>query len=175
MYCSKCGAENSQGTSFCSRCGHPTASLLDTQPAEAAELNKYQLTIRRLSRYWYLFAGLNLVLGAMGLFAVQTGISMHVGPWEPWPHPYLWDWVLVGGMGWTLLTLRVAFAVASGWGLSRLTDWSRVVTLVAAGFAFLDFPIGFALAIYTFCVLHGKHHGHLFSRLGVNRMAIGIR
>jgi hypothetical protein len=175
MYCSKCGAAVSQGQVFCSHCGHSTTTALGTQSAEAAELSRFERTVQRLSRYWYLFAGLNLVLGAMGLFAIQTGLSMHAGPWEPWPHPYIWNWTLMGSTAWTLLSMRVVFAVAAAWGLSRLTDWSRVVTLIAAGCAFLEFPIGFALAIYTFSVLLGKHHGQLYSRLGGNSMATGIR
>ena len=138
-------------------------------------MSKFQHTIHRLGRYWYLFASLNLVLGIMGLFAVQTGLSMHAGPWEPWPHPYIWNWTLIGSTAWTLLSMRVVAAVAAAWGLTHLTDWSRVVTLIAAGFAFLEFPIGFALAIYTFTVLLGRHHGQLYSRLGINGMAIGHR
>jgi hypothetical protein len=165
MYCNKCGATVSPAQSFCSGCGQAVSCAPDTQSAEAAELGNFQHRVQRLSIYWYLFAGLNLVLGAMGIFAVQTGLSMHAGPWEPWPHPYIWNWTLVGVAGWTLLSIRVAASVAAGWGLGRLTDWSRVITLIAAVFAFLEFPIGFALAIYTFSVLLGRHHRQLYSRL----------
>jgi hypothetical protein len=145
MYCSKCGAEISNNQAFCSRCGHTTANATGTMAAEAVEQFRYERTIRRLSRYWYFFAGLNVVLGAMGLFAIQTGLSMHAGPWEPWPHPYMW------------------------------TDWGGPVTLIAAGLAFLEFPIGFALAIYTFTVLFGRHHALLFARMGEHEPPIGVR
>ncbi len=175
MYCSKCGGVVSEGPGFCSRCGHSTNNVLGTQSAEAVELSRFQRAVRRLSRFWFLFAGLNVVLGVMGLFAVQTGLSMHTGPWEPWPHPYIWDWTLVGSTAWTLLSLRIAAAVAAGWGMTRLTDWSRPVSLIASGLAFLEFPIGFALAIYTFSVLVGKRHALLYSRLGAVEMPAAVR
>lgn len=162
MYCGKCGAAVTETQPFCAKCGQPVAAAV----AEAAEQRKFERAIRRLSRYWYLFAGLSIVLGAMGLFAIQTGLSMHAGPWEPWPHPYIWNWTLTGSTAWTLLGLRILSACAAGWGLARHTDWSRPVALLAAVVAFTEFPIGFALAVYTFSVLLGKRHSELYARIG---------
>lgn len=163
MFCSKCGAVVGAQQTFCARCGHSITRIL--KQGDNGELARFERTIRRLSRYWYLFAGLSVVLGVMGLFAVQTGLSMQAGPWEPWPHPYIWNWTLAGGVGWMLFLLRVGFAAAAGWGLSRETDWSRPVALIAAGIAFLEFPIGVVLAVYTFSVLLGRHHAELYARL----------
>lgn len=168
MYCSKCGAAVSETQEFCAKCGQPVAAMV----AEAAEQFRFEQAIRRLAFYWYVFAGLSLVLGVMGLFAVQTGLTMNAGPWEPWPHPYIWNWTLAGSVAWTLLSLRVAAAAAAGWGLTRHTDWSRPVTLFAAGIAFLQFPIGLVLAIYTFSVLLGKHHASLYARIGSHAPAM---
>lgn len=175
MYCSKCGAEIAERQAFCSRCGHSTTNPPGTPVAEAAELSRFQRKIRRLRHCWYLFAGLSAVLGVMGLFAVQTGLTMHTGPWEPWPHPYIWNWTMAGGVAWTLLLLRVVAAIAAGWGLQRMTDWSRPVALIAACVAFLDFPIGFALAVYTFSALLGKHHAGLYARLGQKESTLVAR
>jgi len=175
MYCSKCGAEVAERQVFCSHCGHPTTNAMGTQAAEAAELSRFERKIRRLRRFWFLFAGLSAVLGIMGLFAVQTGLTMHTGPWEPWPHPYIWNWTLAGGVAWTLLVLRIAAAVAAGWGLERLMDWSRPVALIAACVAFLDFPIGFLLAVYTFSALLGKHHAQLYNRLRQKELTLVVR
>lgn len=161
MYCSKCGATIANNQAFCSGCGHPTP----TAPSGVAELQRFENRVRRLSRCWYGFAGLSLVLGLMGLFAVQTGISNHIGPWEPWPHPYIWNWTLSGSSAWILLSVRLAAAVAAGWGLARHTDWSRTIALAAAAFAFTQFPIGLVLAVYTFSVLLGKHNAELYRRL----------
>lgn len=173
MFCSKCGAiVGEQG--LCARCGHSaTAGLIGKKQQD--ELSRFERTIRRLSRLWYLFAGLSLVLGVMGLFAVQTGISTHAGPWEPWPHPYIWNWTLTGGVGWTLLLLRVGSAAAAGWGLVRETDWSRPVALIAACIAFLDFPIGFVLSLYTFSALLGRRHAQLYAQLESMRNTLVAR
>jgi len=164
MFCSKCGAIVGAQQAFCARCGHTTA-IAAAKTTEQGELDRFERTIQRLSRYWYLFTGVSVVLGLMGLFAVQTGLSMHAGPWEPWPHPYIWNWTLAGGVGWTLFLMRVGFSAAAGWGLIRETDWSRPVTLIAASIAFLDFPIGLVLAVYTFSVLLGRHHAQMYARL----------
>lgn len=161
MYCSKCGSIVSTQQVPCSRCGHSTQTASTVEQHD--ELLRFERTVRRLSRYWYLFAGVSAMLGIMGLFAVQTGMSMQAGPWEPWPHPYIWNWALAGGVGWTLLLLRVGFAIAAGWGLASRSDWSRPVALMAAGAAFLEFPIGLVLAIYTATVLIGRQHGALYS------------
>lgn len=175
MYCSKCGSDVTECQAFCSRCGHSTTSVTGMQAAASAELFRFQRKIRRLRRYWFLFAGLSAVLGIMGLFAVQTGLTMHTGPWEPWPHPYIWNWTMAGGVAWTLLLLRIVAAIAAGWGLERMTDWSRPVVLIAACVAFLDFPIGFLLAVYTFSALLGKHHAQLHDRLSHKESTLVMR
>ena len=174
MFCSKCGAVVGRQQPFCARCGHSTAVAASEQ-ALKDELARFEQTIRRLSRYWFLFAGLSVMLGGLGLFAVQTGLSMQAGPWEPWPHPYIWNWTLAGGVGWTLFLLRVGFAAAAGWGLKRETDWSRPVAMIAAGVAFLEFPIGLVLAVYTFSVLLGRHHAELYARLDSTHRNLAIR
>lgn len=171
MYCSKCGAPVSETQPFCAKCGQPIATAL----AEAAVQRKFEKAIRRLGRYWYLFAALSIVLGAMGLFAIQTGLSMHAGPWEPWLHPYLWNWTLTGSVAWTLLALRILAAGAAGWGLARHSDWSRPVALLAAVVAFTEFPIGFVLAVYTFSVLLGKRHAELYARIGKQESTVVVR
>jgi hypothetical protein len=126
----------------------------------------FERVIRNLSRFWYLFAGLNLVLGLTGLFLVQTGLASTPGPWEPWPHPPLWEWTLVGGAAWTLVITRVVLSAAVGWGLQNHTDWGRPVAIASGIFSLLQFPIGLVLGTYTLAVLIGKHHGELYHQLG---------
>ena len=172
MFCSKCGAQVSEDQVFCSHCGHSTTNAAGTMAAEASELSRFRSRIRRLHRYWYLFAGLSVVLGVMGLFAVQTGLSIYTGPWEPWPHPYIWSWTTAGGVAWTLLLFRIGAAIAAGWGLQRVTDWSGLVALMAACVAFLDFPIGFMLAVYTFSALLLERHAQLFALLQTKEVTV---
>lgn len=174
MFCSKCGSIVGAKQVFCAHCGHST-TVANTAQAGQTELVRFERTIRRLSRYWYLFAGVSAMLGLMGLFAVQIGLSMQAGPWEPWPHPDIWRWTLAGEVGWTLVLLRVTFAAAAGWGLDRKTDWSRPVALIAAGLAFLEFPIGLVLAVYTAPVLLGKHHAELYKSLEMTQGTLVAR
>ena len=174
MYCSKCGLEIKENQAFCSGCGHPAGKPIISQPSEKVDLMKFDRTIRRLSRYWFLFAGINVVLGGMGLFAIQSGLTSHPGPWEPWPHPYIWNWTLVGGLAWSLLVARIALSVAASWGLQQRTDWGRVVAILAAAVSFLQFPIGLALGVYTLQALIGKRHATLYDQLE-SRAALGVR
>ena len=158
MYCSKCGASIAANQDYCSLCGQPAAAT------PVREQQRFESSVRMLSRYWYGFAALSTALGVMGLFAIQIGVSNHDGPWEPWPHPYIFNWTFLGATAWILLSARVAAGFGAAWGLARHTDWSRALALAAAVFAFTQFPIGLVLALYTFSVLLGKHHAKLFRR-----------
>ncbi|HXS76728.1 MAG TPA: hypothetical protein VN753_11170 [Terracidiphilus sp.] len=42
------------------------------------------------------------------------------------------------------------------------------MALIAAGVAFLNFPIGFVRALYTFSVLLGRHHAATVRPAGVD-------
>ena len=165
MYCSKCGRAIPENQEFCQGCGKATAKPRFPEAAGAFQKARFARMIQRLSHFYYLFAALNVVLGIIGLFAVQMSLSVQVGPWEPWPHPYLWNWTLVGGVAWTLWFTRVAFALAAGWGLSHHVDWGRIVTMVAAAISFLEFPIGLVLAVFTFSLLFGKHRARLYEQI----------
>jgi hypothetical protein len=166
MFCSKCGLAFEKNEANCPHCGEPAGAPLHPLTADALDHNDFERAIRRLSRFWYLFAGLSLALGVMGLVMVQTGLANAVGPWEPWPHPPIWEWTLVGGAGWTQVAIRVVLSAAAGWGLEQHTDWGRPVAIFAGAFSFLQFPIGLVLGAYTLIVLLGRHHGELYHRMG---------
>ena len=165
MFWSRCGEALSSGEAICGNCGQLAAAPLEVEGRGGGHLD-FARVIRRLSKFWYLFAGLNLALGLMGLIAVQIGISGTAGPSEPWPHPPFWDWTFVGGSAWTLLALRILLAAAVGWGLRNHTDWSRPVAILAGAFSILQFPIGLVLGVYTLIVLFGRHHRDLYQQLG---------
>ena len=74
--------------------------------------------MRRLRQYWFLFACLNVALGVAGLVMVQFGVLHRAGPWEPWPHPPLLEWMYIGGSAWGLLIARVALAAAASIALA---------------------------------------------------------
>jgi hypothetical protein len=163
MFCNKCGLAFGQDQEVCPNCGQAASQPLTAAPLQHSV---FERTIRRLSRFWYLFTGLNLALGLGGLFMVQTGLAAVAGPWEPWPHPPIWAWTLTGAAGWTLVIGRVILSLAAGWGLAVHADWGRPVAILAGAFAFLQFPIGLVLGTYTLIVLLGTHRGHLYHLLG---------
>jgi zinc-ribbon domain len=174
MYCSKCGLELKENQTFCTGCGHAAGNPLAAGTGEEARLGKFDRAIRRLSRYWYLFAGINIVLGAMGLFAIQTSLTVHPGPWEPWPHPYIWNWTMAGGLAWSLLAARIVLSFAAGWGLQRRADWGRVVAMFAGIISILQFPVGLVLGVYTLQALLGRHHATMYDHLESDA-AFGLR
>ncbi len=162
MFCSKCGMAFEGKEAHCPRCGQSAGAPLRTLRDSGLQDAGFERVIRRLSRFWYLFAGLNLALGLTGLVLVQIGLSSTLGPWEPWPHPPAWEWTLVGGAGWILVAARAVLAAAAGWGLQKYTDWGRPVAIVAGAFSFLQFPFGAVLGTYTLWTLLGKQHGELY-------------
>jgi hypothetical protein len=161
---------------FCAACGHPAGKPVIAKSAEAVEYAKFERAVRQLSRFWYLFAGLSVILGAIGLFAIQTELTTHTGPWEPWPHPYIWNWTLFGSAAWMLFATRVALALASGWCLQRQTDWGRPVAIFAGALAFTQFPIGVVLGVYTLSMLLGKRRATLYDRIAEStKNLVGVR
>jgi len=153
VFCSKCGLKFDEQEANCPRCGQSAGAPLPPLTSDEIEYVKADRTIRRLSRYWYLFAALSFALGAAGLFMVMTGLTATVGPYEPWPHPPAWNWTFAGSAAWIIVIVRVLLSLAAGWGLSHRADWARPVAFCAGAFAFLEFPIGAVLGVYTILVL----------------------
>ena len=165
MNCAGCGQMLSSDRTACPQCGRSVVT--PPQAAEVAQIYQFGRTIRKLRHYWFLFACLNVALGVAGVVMVQTGLSQHVGPWEPWPHPPLLAWTYLGGSAWTLLILRVALAAAASIGLRDRTGWARMVTVLAAAVAITQFPIGLMLGAYTLVKLIGKRNGELYRKFAV--------
>jgi len=168
MYCAGCGQMMTNEQEACPKCGCPVIPVRPLRTAEAAEVYVFERTIRKLRQFWFLFACLNVALGAAGLVMVQMGLSQHLGPWEPWPHPPYLQWTYLGGSAWALLILRVALAAAASIGLRDRTDWARLVTGMAAVISFTQFPIGLMLGAFTLVKLMGKRNGELFRKVVVH-------
>jgi len=164
MYCAGCGQILSNEP-VCPQCGLPVKAPAPGLPGEAAEVYVFGRTIRKLQHYWFLFACLNVALGVAGLVMVQIGLAHQAGPWEPWPHPPLLEWTYLGGSAWTLLILRVALAALASLGLRDHTDWSRLVTGMAAVIAMTQFPIGLMLGAFTLVKILGKRNAELFAKV----------
>jgi hypothetical protein len=152
----------------CPRCGRPVNSVMAGQAGEAAGIYVFGQTMRRLRQYWFLFACLSVALGVAGLVLAKMGEWHHLGPWEPWPHPPLLEWTIVGGSAWTLLIVRVALAAAASMGLRDRAAWARPVTVIAAAVAMTQFPIGLLLGAYTLVKVVGKQNAALFRKFVVH-------
>ena len=168
MYCAGCGQVLNDEQRACPQCGHSVIAVPPSRTSDVAAAYVFERTIRRLRQYWFLFACLNVALGVAGLVMVQAGLSPHVGPWEPWPHPPYLQWTYTGGSAWTLLIFRVALGAASSIGLRDRTDWARPVTVLAAAVAITQFPIGLMLGAFTLVKLVGKRNAELFRKFRVH-------
>lgn len=168
MYCSKCGSALKQNQPLCPACGHPAGKLfLEEAARAAAEQTRFDRMIHRLSGYWLIFAALSLALGLAGFFIGPVGANAHSTPYEPWPHPPIWNWTMGGDVIWILLASRVALALMAAWGLRQRCEWCRPVAMLAGAAAITQFPIGLVLGAFTIAVLIGKHRAALYAHQGL--------
>ncbi|HEX8712610.1 MAG TPA: hypothetical protein VF730_12110 [Terracidiphilus sp.] len=166
MYCSKCGSAIAEDQPACPACGLPAGTTLLDDAVHAAEQTRFDRTMQRLSQYWLIFAALSLALGIAGFFIGPAGAIAHAVPYEPWPHPLIWNWTMGAGVVWLLLASRVVLAVLAAVGLRRRCEWCRPVAMVAGALAITQFPIGLVLGAYTIAVLIGKHRAALYAHQG---------
>jgi hypothetical protein len=165
MFCSGCGQALTPGQPFCANCGRPSAPVVPPIPGLQFQLENYASKIRTLSIFWYVYAGLSLLLGFVGLAFAHAFFSGAFGPWlhGPVPPPFLAPVIL--HLTWLFLTVRALLAAAAGWGLMEHAPWGRVVAIIAAIFNLLKFPFGTAMAIWTFVVLLGYRNSTLYEQL----------
>lgn len=178
MYCSGCGQALADGQAICAHCGRPTAAVPPPPPPPgpplpnlAFELANYANRLRALSTVWFIYGGLVLVTGFIGLsFANSFFNGGGFGPWAhgPWAH----DFPFGPGFGsaiihfaWIMMILRAALAFVAGWGLMEHAPWGRVVAIVAAFLSILKIPFGTAIAIWTLVTLLGYRNTTLYDQL----------
>ena len=171
MFCSGCGQALAQGQPVCPQCGRPVAAPPPPPvPNLAFEVANYANRVRALSTVWFIWGGLSLVLGVVGLafansFLNGGGFWMH-GPWAHGNFPF------GPGFGtgilhfvWIMVIVRSGLAFAAGWGLMERAPWGRVVAIVAAFLSLLKIPFGTALAIWTLVTLLGYRNTTLYDQL----------
>lgn len=170
MYCSGCGLALVPGQPVCPQCGRPVAVAVPPVPGMNFLVDNYASKIRTLAIFWFIYGGLNLLLGVIGLAFMRTFFS-HNGFWQhnPWTNggfPFgNWFFPAIWQLAWLFLILRVALAAVAGWGLIERAPWGRFVALVAAFLSILKFPFGTALAIFTLVLLLGYRNNMLYSEL----------
>ena len=162
MYCTKCRRSMTETQAFCPSCGKAPGRSLTRETAAMQAQQRFDRSILRLSRFWYLFAALNIALAIVGWFLADRNMTGFAAPWEPWPHPPGWSWAMDASVVWTLFFSRVVAALLAGWGLKEHTEWGRPAALLAAAVALLQFPIGVVLGIYAFVALFGRQHSALY-------------
>ncbi len=170
MFCSGCGQAMVPEQAYCPQCGRPLAPAVPPVPGLQFLLESYAGKVRALSIFWFVYAGLSLLLGLAGLTFAKAFMSGGFGPWMhgPWMHgPMSPDWMGPAFIHliWVFLVLRAGLALAAGFGLMEHTQWGRLVAIVAAIFSVLKFPFGTALGIWTLVVLLGYRNSSLYDQL----------
>ena len=170
MYCSGCGQTVAPGQSCCPQCGRPMAPPVPSVPGLEFELDNYAGKVRTLSIVWFIYAGLALFTGFMGLAFAHAFFDGRFGFWlhGPWARGPMAPWFFGPGLlrfVWLALVARVGLALAAAWGLMERAPWGRVVAIVAAVLSLLKFPFGTALGIWTLVVLLGYRNSSLYDRL----------
>ena len=170
MYCSGCGQILAAGQPFCPQCGRPASAPVTPIPGYELQLHNYAGQVRALGIVWFVYAGLTVLLGVMGLAFANAFLSGHMHEWFNGPNfngaPFgPWLPMAILRFAWVFLLVRAGLAVAAGWGLYYRTSWGRVVAIVAAIFSLLKFPLGTALGIWTLVTMLGYRNTSLYEQL----------
>ena len=88
MFCSGCGQALAAGQAVCTQCGRPVAPPIPPVPNLEFQLNNFAGRIKALSIVWFVYGGLSLVLGILGLTFANAFFHGNFGPWAhgPWEH-----------------------------------------------------------------------------------------
>ncbi len=170
MYCSGCGQPVVPGQPVCAQCGRHLASPVPPIPNFEFQLQTYAGRIRALSIVWFVYAGLSLLLGFIGMSFASTFLMHTFGPWGhgPFDHGSMgqeWLGPAIIHFAWAIILVRTALALVAGWGLMERAPWGRVVAIVAGFLTLLKFPIGTALGIWTLVTLLGYRNTTLYEQL----------
>lgn len=172
MFCSACGGTLVPGQAFCPQCGRPVAAGATASPIPPAavpgfqfELNNFAGKIRALSVVWFIYGGLSLVLGFVGLAFANAMFHGRFGWWMHGPMPPMWLGPAILHLAWVMIIVRTGLALIAGWGLMERAPWGRIVAIVAAIVNLIKFPFGTALGIWTLVMLVGYRNSTLYDQL----------
>ncbi len=170
MFCSGCGQVLAPGQGFCQQCGRPVAPPVPPVPGMMYQVQTYASKIKTLAVFWFVYAGLNLVLGFVGMAFLHAFWSSH--HWGPWDHSPLgdapfgpWFGPVIIHFAWLAILVRVGSALAAGWGLIERAQWGRFVALVAAFLNIIHPLFGTILGIFTLVLLLGYRNTALYNEL----------
>jgi hypothetical protein len=105
-----------------------------------------------------------IIMGAIGIFGglVAFGVLFGVSFIPDMEHevPFILRTLAVG-VGLIISVLAIPKIIA-GIGLMKQREWARILTLILSFFSLLNFPLGTALAIYSFIILTKNETIELF-------------
>lgn len=173
MFCSGCGQALAQGQVFCPACGRAVAGMpavaVPAVPLFQIQLESYAGKVKALGVLWFVYAGLSLLAGIVGLTFMKAIFFGGFGPWmHPWAHgapPPTWFFPAILPFLWVFVALRAVLAIVAGWGLLEHAQWGRIVAIIAAILNLIKFPLGTALGIFTLVVLLGYQNTRLYEQL----------
>jgi hypothetical protein len=154
MFCTQCSNEVESHARFCSRCGHPLApAAVPAQPAAHHDMNMH------VNVLGWIYVGCAILTGFLSLMIIFASQFLARFP-IPWPPevppgiiPFIGSIVVFAG----LTTMVMAGAIAAaGIGLLQYRTWGRVLAAIMAIFLVFKFPVGTAIAAYTFWVLFSE-------------------
>jgi hypothetical protein len=133
------------------------------------QLATYANRVKALSVVWFIYGGLVLALGILGMTFANAFLAGSFGPWMrgPWGHGVdpRWFGPAIIRFAWIMIIVRSGLAFVAGWGLMERAPWGRVVAIVAAFLSILKFPFGTAIAIWTLVMLLGYRNATLYDQL----------
>jgi hypothetical protein len=151
------------------------ATAIPAVPGFQFQLDSYAGKVRALSIVWFIYAGLSVLLGVMGLAFASAFMHGHFGQWAHggWgdgsSRP---EWLIPNILGpavlrfaWLFVLLRSGLAIVAAVGLMERTEWGRMVAIVAAFLIVIKVPFGTALGIWTLITLLGYRNTTLYSQL----------
>ena len=134
-------------------------------PGFQFELTSYASRLRALSVVWFIYGGLVLLSGLLGLAFADAFFQGRFQRWMHGPFPPIWLSPTIVHFIWVIVIARAGLALAAGYGLMHRAPWGRVVAIISAFCSIYKFPFGTALAIWTLVTLMGYRNTTLYDHV----------
>jgi len=134
-------------------------------PGFQFELTSYASKLRALSVVWFIYGGLSLASGLLGMAFTDAFLHGRFQQWMRGPFPPMWLSPAILHFLWVFVVIRAALSLIAGYGLMHRAPWGRVVAIIAAFFSIHKFPFGTALAIWTLVTLMGYRNTTLYDHV----------
>jgi hypothetical protein len=135
-------------------------------PGIEFQLEGYAARVKAIAVCWFVYAGITLFFGTIGMAFANAFLSHHFGDWgtAPWGSTHRLFPALMG-FAWVILVLRSGLAIAAGVGLLQRSEWGRILAIISAFLSLIHFPFGTTLGIWTLVVLLGYKNTSLYAQI----------